>query len=152
MLTDEIMAAVKKNLPGEVGEALKQALQEAADNKRMIVRLEDNIKGFKEDQKRTSEQLEEFRANEKFVNERIIKIKEAEDRLRQIDVEAMKLNVEYSKMLNQEMLHVLGMVFRNTEVRHEFMKNIPLPIQPGAGYSGCLQTGQETGSVTKSKE
>ncbi len=136
MLDEKIKTAIQESLPSVVAGELKDYISKAEDTKDDLEDAKEKITSYKVEVKALKSEIKlvEMRL-ENFIDieqrEGYVLSKEAELKLRE---EVLSLKEDFSQTRVLDMKDVLGLVFKNTEVRKNIFKTENVPLVNPNGY------------------
>lgn len=136
-LEKELQESIKKNLPQQVGEVLKQRLEQADKDARTVKLQEESIEIFKRDIKNLHSEIENYIKFEERNKQLEFREKEIEKRERALDLETLKYQLQAEKDKTIFSQNVAMGLVRNVEYRKNIFDSESggQPFIDGNGYT-----------------
>lgn len=134
-LSDTLNKAIQENLPSMVGDELKKVLSKATDDAEALANLKDSFDRLTDDNAKAKARIAELEAL--GIKKGDLEKLEAElaEANRDLRVKLSEKDVLNSKELAAQALNMVGLIFRNSEVRKTMMTAVPVTQTNPGGYS-----------------
>lgn len=153
-ITQQITEAIKQNLPQQMGEILQAELLELSNFRKDSEALKGQVLSAGKAAKKDADTIAELR--QKLEQHSALAVREASVLVREQTQALRDLEVKLSNARREEMLGLVGMVFKSPVYRSHVEGTMPVPIegmppsQYGAGSGGMVGTGMV--NTTKTTE
>lgn len=122
-LSEEIRLSIEKNLPSQVGETLKDVLQQAKKDAEHVVNLQANLKRLEEVIKRKEQAIMELSEREGKASQILSREEEVEKRERNQRIFELETQLKAEQRLNSDLNNFVGMVFKSPVYRRTIQGN-----------------------------
>lgn len=140
-IKEEILEAIKKNLPQHVGEVLSKELEELHKLRTLVDEQKTAIKNREETLDKLRKTIDEYQ--DKLVEHDKIKEREGAVHERELKQDFLRLENDLLKLRHAEMLGLVGMVFKSPVFKTRVQGSVPIPVEgsPGNPQYGQIPTG-----------